>query len=161
MGWLDWSELGEGPLPSPIHLSTTVNYTIPDEGYQTITLFQERTRNFYKIPRLRRGTGFGTTGTVFGTTHHQKNMLNTSHPLPHLTLSHHVILLRTVSGLNLWCLSRKSCPCWKNSKKRLQIKSIMHIGSRVSYAKWHRIFVCMIIFGTKLWSRYPITMMIY
>ena len=41
---------------------------------------------------------------------------------------------------------------------RLQIKSIIHIGSRVSYAKWRRIFVCMIIFGSKLCSRYPITM---
>jgi hypothetical protein len=29
-------------------------------------------------------------------------------------------------------------------------KSIMHIGSRVSYAKWHRIFVYMIIFGSKI-----------
>ena len=43
----------------------------------------------------------------------------------------------------------------------LQIKSIMHIGSRVSYAKWHRIFVYMIIFGSKIWSRYLVTMMIY
>ena len=33
---------------------------------------------------------------------------------------------------------------------RLQIKSIMQIGSRVLYAKWHRIFVYMIIFGSKI-----------
>ena len=46
--------------------------------------------------------------------------------------------------------------------RRLQIKSIMHVGSRVLlYAKWHRIFIYMIIFGSKLWSRYPLTMMIY
>jgi hypothetical protein len=34
----------------------------------------------------------------------------------------------------------------------------MHIGSRVLYAtKWHRIFIHMIIFGSKLWSiMYPI-----
>ena len=37
-----------------------------------------------------------------------------------------------------------------NQYLRLQIKSIMHIGSRVLYAKWHRIFVYMIIFGSKI-----------
>ena len=29
-------------------------------------------------------------------------------------------------------------------------KNTMHIGSRVSYAKWNRIFVCMIVFGSKI-----------
>ena len=33
---------------------------------------------------------------------------------------------------------------------RLQIKTIMKIGSRVSYAEWHRIFTYMIVFRSKI-----------
>ena len=40
----------------------------------------------------------------------------------------------------------------------LQIKTINHTGSRVSYAKWHRIFTYMIVFGSKIWSMYHIIM---
>ena len=41
---------------------------------------------------------------------------------------------------------------------RLQIKTIMNIGSRVLYAKWHRIFTYMIVLGSKIWSMYHIIM---
>ena len=48
--------------------------------------------------------------------------------------------------------------CHWRRNERLQIKTIMNIGSRVSYAKWHRIFTYMIVFQSKIWSIYHIIM---
>ena len=59
-------------------------------------------------------------------------------------IAHSVFLARTLRKLARR-LIKETILC-----RGLQIKSIMHIGSRVSYAKWHRIFVYMIIFGSKI-----------
>ena len=70
--------------------------------------------------------------------------------------------LSIVANMSRFTLIWLSFVCLVALLKHLQIKSIMHIGSRVSYtSKWHRIFINMIIFGSELWSRYPVTMMIY